>query len=445
VDLNEAGQRIFRRHWALILLLVWIGVIVPVVIAKAQPAQYAATARVDLGADAHGSQEANSLADTALAVATSPAVLSTALKTAKVDRDQATVITELQVVPVGTSAVLDMTVTDPDAHASAALVNALAATVVKVRDADAFGGTQQLLAQLQQQSTAVAQQIASIEAQIGEESAAPAFTPSAVQARSAALASLAIEHQTLLAQQSRLDGQRQQLTQDLATAQRPVVVDASQKTGLPADGSLAVRMAVGGLLGLILGIALAAMLEVLRPTLNIAALSRRLGAPVLARLNRTPGATSVLDDPWAVNYVTAAAASAGVRTVYLAPVGRHPVDVSGLARSLDGHNGLRVLPLLLPGDSRKAQPPATPVEKNAGIVVVAPKVVKGNALRALDRHLDVTKERVIGIIAYRGGADAPAETEVTERDAAFRESVSTEASTRTIPAQAPAPASAQVS
>jgi hypothetical protein len=88
VDLNEAAQRIFKFHWVLILLAVMVGVSIPALLFGSTGASYVASSRLVIGAeDARDGQQANALADTALALATSPAVLSEALGAAGVQRD----------------------------------------------------------------------------------------------------------------------------------------------------------------------------------------------------------------------------------------------------------------------------------------------------------------------------------------------------------------------
>lgn len=423
MDLNEAGQRIFRRHWVLILLLTMVGLAVPVAMAKLQDPTYVAVARVDLGSEARGSQEANSLADTALALATSPDVMKTALAQAKVQRDGDVVAAEVQVAPVGTSGVLELSVTDPDRRQSAAIANALAQTVVTVREKVLLGNTQALLARVNQQYATVTKQVAAIEARIQREGAAPAVTLTEVRARTATLASLSVQHSNLLGQQSNLDRERQGLDQTLAAAALPQVIDDSATTGTSVDTSLPSRLAVGGLLGLIVGIALAAFLEAIRPTLDPTGLAHRFGAPVLGRLPHVPGPDTALEDPWLVNYVTLAAEAAGVRTVQVVSVGRRPADVSGLARSVDGHNGLRVVATALPGNPRESVAPDAAIRSDAGVLVVAPPVVKGRFLRALDRHLGVTRQPVIGVIGYRGRPGAPVAHRNTALDDEFRAAV----------------------
>lgn len=113
MDLNEAAQRIFKRHWLLIALLTVIGLAAPLLLAQRQGVDYTASARLIIGGqDTRDGQEANALADTALGLATSPDVLDRAIGASRVQRNAPAVAPNVHVDPVGTSGVLDLTVTD---------------------------------------------------------------------------------------------------------------------------------------------------------------------------------------------------------------------------------------------------------------------------------------------------------------------------------------------
>ena len=79
-----------------------------------------------------------------------------------------------------------------------------------------------------------------------------------------------------------MDAQLQQLSQDIADhAVQPQVIDASASRA-GAAANLTVLLPLGGLLGLLVGIAVAATREATSPTLGRDALARFLKAPVLA-------------------------------------------------------------------------------------------------------------------------------------------------------------------
>jgi len=312
-------------------------------------------------------------------------------------RDPATVVEEVQVEPIGTSGVLEVSVTDADATASAVIVNGLAAEIVRVRDEAVFASTRKALADTDAQIAAVTARIAAIE----DEAKAAVAGLRRVDA-------LALEHAQAMEQRSSLESQRQQLVTTLTAAVPPRVIDTTS-TGDLVPAALTTRLAIGGLLGLVLGVALAAIRESLRPTLSGAAIARHFGAPLLARLRRPPQSGTGTSDPWLANYLTLAADAAGVTSVQLVPVGRG-VDVSALARNLDAREGgPHVVPLVLDHDGpRHAVDPQPPGER-VGIVAVTPDVVKGTGLFAdIERHAELARRPIIGIITYRGRARRPA-------------------------------------
>jgi hypothetical protein len=418
VDLNEAAERIFKYHWVLILLTTIIGLSVPVVLAQGQEDAYVASARIDMGAqDPRDGEEAAGLADRALAIATSPAVLDKALETAGVAGDPAAVGTLVSVEPVGASGVVQLSVTSPDATAAAAVANALATAVVEQRTEAVRGNITRLATQLDEQIAALTTTIAAIEA----EAQAAANEEARLRAQGlnpgSLLDAIELRYRQAFDQLNGLVAERRDLTTTLAEAPSPSVTDASSTQGVLIEDSLLPRVAAGGLLGLILGIALAATLEAWRPTLGPAALARHLGVPLLGNLRRLPHTAADLPDRWLTSYVSLAADNARVRSFELVPVGPD-VDVTGLARSLaaEAEGGTDIVPLALNGP-HDAELPSAGARAGTGIIVVAPKRVKGSWLTNLERHVHLTRQPVIGVIAYRKGgspvkqaAPAPAHT-----------------------------------
>ena len=390
MELSEATQRIFKRHWAVILLFMLIGLSVPIAIDRIAGTSYIGTARMNFGADPHGGQDATSLGDTGQGLATSPSVLEAALKQAKVSRSVPDMLANnvVTVTPVGTSGVLDVSVTDPDQRAAAAIANALATRIVQIREQAQFGASQDLLVQLERQESVLNQQIASVVAQA---KASTLFVPY-----------LQAQQQNLSAQRAAVDQQVQQLSQAIATTPHPQLIDTSQRLGVPAQRGLTVLLVLGGLLGLVLGVAVAATVEAARPTLTPESVGRRLDAPVLGRVPATNRGISRLD-PWLPTYVSVAAEQAGVDVVQLVPVGRRPADVASLAQALNAHvPDVTVTPLSLPSARSAELPPVPGGRQKVGIVVVSPHVVKGKFLAPLERHLRVTKQPVLGLITYQG-------------------------------------------
>ena len=342
MELTDVAQRIFKRHWALILILGILGALAPLVLQQIKGPTYIGTARFVIGTDPRTgtTQDSTSLSDTALGLATNPALMATVMKQTHVQRDPLLLAPNITVTPVGTSGVLDLAVTDSDARASAALANGLATEIVKERTATLLGNTQQLINQTDVQIRLVNARIAAI-----ENASHGYMTPGDA-------AALALRHADALAVRASLSTQREQLSQLLVTTPAPQLLNASEKTGIEDTSTLLPEIAVGALLGLIVGIAVAATREATHPTYGREALARRFGVPVLGRLSHAPSAGMQLADPWLANYVKVAAEEAGVRAVQVVAAGRRPVDVTGLARNLSG-SGIDVSALVLPGRQRR--------------------------------------------------------------------------------------------
>lgn len=400
MDLTDVTQRIFRRHWALILLLAILGAFAPILLLQEQGPSYVASVRFVIGDDGLTKSAGTTLADTALGLATSSVVLNKVIKDTKVHADPAVVLTEVAVTPVGTSGVLDLSVTDPNAKTAAVIAKGLVAAVVRERGDALRGGTQALLASSITQISEVDGRIAAIEA-ASHGYLAPGDS-----------AGLALRHADALAVRNSLIQQRQALQQQLLVSSGPAIIDNSVSAGVADTSTMPAKIAVGALLGLILGVAFAAAREATRPVYNPAALARHLDAPLLGRVKGTPTEDTTLDDPLLASYVGIAAQEAGVRSVQLIPVGRRKVDVSGLARSLR-EGGRDVVPLVLPRKGRSEPGHNRLIRHDAGIVVVAPKAVSSTFLAALERHLQVTKQRVIGVITYHGWSRPAPREDVT--------------------------------
>lgn len=429
MELTEAAQRILRHHLPVIVLLFMAGLLTPVLLHAGQERSYVATSRVTIdGLDAKDADESSALADTALGIVTSPGQVRAALESAGVTRNARDVAeNKVQIQPVGTSGVLELSVTDRDAEAAASMSTALAQGLVTLRSQSLNGESQRLLVEVGQRIEALNQEIRDIE----EASASP----------DAAIETLRLRHTTALNNRSELQKQRQGLEYTLASTPKPLLIDAATTPTDPKSTGMVAQMIVGGLFGLALGLAIAALLEALHPTITSPdALSRTLGAPILSVLARPPQNAGVLADRWLPHYLSLAARDAGVQVARLVAVGPS-VDLPRLARWLrDGADaflevevaepqgpgqrlarwmrqggrlspGVAVVELQSPGRTTQ---PAAPLDWESrgvpalrdtqaltGIVVVSPCVLRRDELTALEHHLAITHWPVLGIVAYR--------------------------------------------
>ena len=174
--------------------------------------------------------------------------------------------------------------TDTDARVAASVANTLASGAVATINAEQRQPSEQLEAQLQAQITGLSADIDTVESQLA--TAAP-NSPTAA----ALLARQSDDAQQMTALITKRADVQQQIAQSvgagvIAPATRPTLADPSR---LPLD------LILGALAGLIVGVALAALLESLRPTLvGREAIERALGAPVLGVMTADASRSNVL-------------------------------------------------------------------------------------------------------------------------------------------------------
>jgi len=132
VEASEAGRRIFWRHrWLLIILMILPGVGV-FGLKEHQPVTYAATATIQgQGTTPDATTQVTAIQSRVTAVATAPAWVQSAISNANVSRDALQVARhEISVTPLSSSAIMLVTVTDPNRQVAIALAGSLATVVV---------------------------------------------------------------------------------------------------------------------------------------------------------------------------------------------------------------------------------------------------------------------------------------------------------------------------
>jgi hypothetical protein len=179
--------------------------------------------------------------------------------------------------------------------------------------------------------------------------------------------------------------------------------DKAKATGIKA------QMAVGGLLGLAVGLALASVIEALRPTIvSSDALARELSAPIVGRLPRAPQQARNLGDTRLPVYLQLAAAGAGVDAIQLVAVGP-PVDLPRLTRWLQAAVGpapdIEAIDMQSATDAlsltSSAMVPVGDQRPPVGLVVVSPTVLPKSALTSIEHLVAMTQWPLIGIITYQ--------------------------------------------
>jgi hypothetical protein len=328
VEASEAIRRIFWRHRWLLLILVIVPAAAVAVKQLAQPVTYTATASVQgQGTTPDTTTQVSAIQSRVTAVATNPAVVQQAITAAGVDRNATDVARhEISVTPLGTSAVMALTITDPGTDVALRLTAELGTIVV--RQLNQLGITDN--PELSALNKSVVQLTVRRDELVTKLDAATA----------SGVASTSVQAQSLLAE---LSATEQQLATTEATSQQ-VLTSLSANTGAslvssPSSATQASRHvlaygALAALLGLVIGLLFASLREVARPTVaEPAAGARELGAIPLGDAELRGDQVNGIDDELA-GRLTVAARRVGAGTVVLTgPVSGTRLDA--LARRLN--------------------------------------------------------------------------------------------------------------
>lgn len=327
MELTEAVRRILSGHPIIIIGCLCAGIIAGVLLhrsamlqagtngqstcggwtirpALTDPAIYSASTRLTLGSSAPKSTaEATALADSARAVVTSPSQVAVALRAAGVRRDADTVAAcDVSLQVLGSSNIFELTVTDQSPSVAAAVANSLASGLIQ-QQIQAYRGQQvKLITDLEAQLQSLNTQAGSLDAQISTlalKAAAQAqgvdrFNASAVAAAAAqnanSLAALRAQRADVAQEINTLTVERQSLLANSAQPAAPSVIDPAQRPEAPDPGRRSEFLLLGLLLGAVIGIGLAALLEAFRPmVVGRTDVARILGVPMLGYLDPVGG------------------------------------------------------------------------------------------------------------------------------------------------------------
>jgi capsular polysaccharide biosynthesis protein len=339
MELREAFRRVLIQHWVLIGVLVVAGVVAAAVHAHQTPL-YTASTRLVLGTDDPKSRtESGSIADTGKAIATSLTQVRRALEDANVpDRNPVEVAKRhVFVRALGTSGVVQLSVSDKDARIARDLANALAQRVIRVRSEVTTGQLQSVLSDLAKRVdelnlkiSTVDQKIDTLNIQMAQ--ARSATTANALRARRD---DLSRQRDFFAQQRSVLESERISVLSSDALRPKASVISAASLPTKHDSSALGQEMILGALLGLVLGIGIAGLIETFRPTV--------VGSDSLAREFDTPllGAIPTGKDDGAWNMLghiglrlRLAAEGVGAHSVGLVAVGQD-VELGLLAATLD--------------------------------------------------------------------------------------------------------------
>jgi capsular polysaccharide biosynthesis protein len=389
MELRELGDRLFRLHAKLIIGVFLLGLLGGVAVYLTAKPQYQANTTLVMGAqDPQSAEEAAVLADTARGIATGPQLVTRVISTTGATRNEQEVAAAINVQALGNSGVLTLSVTDPNRQVAVKLANGLTAGVVNTRVALIENGLASSLRGLAQQEASTDAQIRKLNTRIqtlaartatlSPQANAPALTQLAqLQARLTSLQQEAIQ---IAVQRNQLQAQQGPKT--------TVLDSATSATRVRGRGLI--NALLGGILGLVVGIALAGAREMLRPSLVGAhAISRAIGTPLLGEVNMQPDSWTMATLPDAGTYVELAADA------------QHMYEVRFAALEPGKRSGSRVR--MLEGPLHKlrfGQSPATSPGAGTGLVVAVPRVLKLADVDALTNFIWISGWTLLGVIVY---------------------------------------------
>ncbi len=340
MELNEAIRRVFVQHWRLIALTTVACIAIATLLSVRQSATYTASTTFVLdAADPTSSAESTVIGDTAQAIATSPAQINAALTAANLtDRNLTQVANDVSVTPLGASGVLRLSVQEDSPTDARALANALAARVISTRNEIDNARIKQVFASLDNRIAGVNKQILAQNAAIANLNRQLSLHPTGQEAANLQLKvnSLTQTRDLTVQQKGVLQSEESSLLATYATRPQAQFISHARQPGR-ADASAAIPdIALGALLGLVLGTGLAALIETLRPRfLGGDVLARELEMAHLGTIPATAGDASAGWSPEPIALVLRLAAErAGVRNVSLLATERQS-DLGVVAKRIE--------------------------------------------------------------------------------------------------------------
>ena len=264
MELNDAIGRIVR-HWPLIVVAVLIGAVIGA-IAGDRTGGYTAATRLVLDApDPKARAESTAIADTARAIVTSPSLVSAALARAGVSSTDSAryAANDVTVSALGTSGVLDLAVRADTPRLAADVSNALARELIRTRNAiasDRANGVQQ---ELNTRIAALNERISRLDPTIASLSARVALGRTGSTAASQQKLGDSSRLRDFLTQQrSTLETEQASLLSASSAGPAPSIISPATAAEARSAGSSFLPDAVlGGLLGLIAGVGIAALIN----------------------------------------------------------------------------------------------------------------------------------------------------------------------------------------
>ncbi|CND59971.1 Capsular polysaccharide biosynthesis protein [Mycobacterium tuberculosis] len=277
MEIDEVAARVVRSYWALLLVMTVVPlVLVGLVMGGQEPA---AVAQSRLQASSRATDAAPGDAGVSIVVsqvkafATSENLLSGVLRAQRVDRPTVKVAKAIGVTGLGTSTIVELSVKDRDSGVARRLADAIGAAVVKEINASNQGS-------ITQQMDEIDKRVRELEKKLGPLSRRAGAQPNPD-------IGAANERERVQAELTDLRSNRSDLQTQLSTAGTASVVQPAVLA--PRTNPVVMMASIAGLIGLIGGILIAVVTEMVRPTIpGQRRVARRLGVPLLGWADRGP-------------------------------------------------------------------------------------------------------------------------------------------------------------
>jgi capsular polysaccharide biosynthesis protein len=259
---NEVMLRIVWRHRWLLVVMVVLPIAIVLPWRLGQSTNYTATADIQTQPTApSASTQVSSILSQVSAIATSPAAVQTAIADAKVDRNAIDVAKhQISTASLDSSGVVAVTVKDPDREVAAKLSRALSSAIVNTLNSPGTSANSQLQALARQEDQLNATRKSLLSQLNTDQLSGLATTDPQVQAAITELSGVESELAT------NETAQQQILSNNNANEDASVLSEPTVGTTTYESRDVLVYAALAGLLGLIVGLLIAAIDELIRPT-----------------------------------------------------------------------------------------------------------------------------------------------------------------------------------
>jgi capsular polysaccharide biosynthesis protein len=341
MEVNEAIRRIVGQYALVICACALLGLAAAAFAHRDDIEMFSASTRFVLDTqDPKSQQEAQAIADTARAIATSPSQVSGAVSRAGATgrESPATVANRISVRSLGSSGVLQLSASDPNRVLAARLADELTRGVIDQRLGVTRGQFDEAVSQLDQRIDELTRRISTFDRSISSLTVKLAAERSPQRANAVRMKrdNRSRQRDLLAQRRSVLESQRAGLLSTYALGPRPSIISRATLSDHPDSSGLVPDLVLGTLVGLVLGVGLAGLLEALSPSLvGGEAVAGELDAPLLGTLPGDPrGPTNPRVAIRVAARVRLAANGAGRRSAMLlaAP---HELDLRRLAAALD--------------------------------------------------------------------------------------------------------------